>query len=85
MTEFESQTIERLARIEANQVAHKKMADIENKSQNVKITNLEHTVNGNGKKGLAEEVRGVKTRLGWTIVIATFVINVGIQVFLRLT
>jgi hypothetical protein len=84
MTEFESDIRERLVRIEANQIADKEANELVNTRQNKRIKSLEFTINGNGKIGLAEEVRGIKTKLALIVGSVTLVVNVVIQVFIRL-
>lgn len=58
--EFKTKVLVTLERIEVNQAAHSRI-DAEHDER---LTGLEHTVNGNGQTGLAEEVRNLKWRWG---------------------
>ncbi len=49
-----------------------------------RLQRLEKTVNGNGKIGLAEEVRTMKTRFAWLIAGVTFAVNVAAQMLVRM-
>lgn len=71
--EFKTQVLVTLARIEGNQATQTR-TDTEHDER---LTALEHTVNGNGAIGLAEEVRGLKGRLalivtGGTLAVSAF-------------
>ena len=71
--EFKTKVLVTLERIEGNQSIHTR-TDVEHDER---LTALEHTINGNGAVGLAEEVRGLKGRLalivtGGTLAVSAF-------------
>lgn len=71
--------LERLARMEAKQDAHLQVYE----ADKARITKLEHTVNGNGQVGLAEELRAVKTKISWLVGGITLAVNALFQFALR--
>ncbi|MDD2772979.1 MAG: hypothetical protein PHP45_04710 [Elusimicrobiales bacterium] len=71
--------LERLARIEAKQDAHL-AAYVQEKAANYgRVTRLEHTVNGNGQVGLAEELRSMKAKISWLVGGITLAVNAAFQ------
>ena len=71
--------IERLALMEAKQDAHLQAYE----ADKARITKLEHTVNGNGQVGLAEELRAVKTKISWIVGGITLAVNALFQLGLK--
>lgn len=69
--EFKTHVLVSLERIELNQAAHSKT----DTAHDGRLTCLEHTVNGNGKTGLAEEVRNLKGRWGFLMAGGLVVVN----------
>ena len=74
--------LERLARIEAKQDAHLASYEQDKAATNARVTNLEHTVNGNGKVGLAEEMRSLKSKIPWLVGCITLAVNAAFQLAL---
>jgi len=79
MTDISTEIIDRLARIEAKQDAH--LATCE--QDRARIAKLEHTVNGNGQIGLAEELRALKTKISWIVGGVTVAVNALFQLALK--
>jgi hypothetical protein len=75
--------LERLARIEAKQDAHLASYEQDKAATNARVTNLEHTVNGNGKVGLAEEMRSLKSKISWLVGCITLAVNAAFQLALK--
>ena len=75
--------IERLTRIETKQDAHLKAYEADKACADTRITKLEHTVNGNGQVGLAEELRAVKTKISWIVGGITLAVNALFQIGLK--
>lgn len=75
--------LERLARIEAKQDAHLASYAQDKAAADGRVTRLEHTVNGNGQIGLAEEIRNIKTRISWIVGGITLAVNAGFQLLLK--
>jgi len=71
--------LERLARMETKQDAHLQAYEVDK----ARITKLEHTVNGNGQVGLAEELRAVKTKISWIVGGITLAVNALFQIGLK--
>lgn len=62
-----------VAEVKANQENLHRKLDVFVADADKRTTSLEHTVNGNGKPGIAEEVRSIKGRWGATLVVGTIV------------
>lgn len=62
--EFKTKVLVTLERIEGNQATHTR----NDAEHDERLSALEHTINGNGGVGLAEEVRGLKSR--WALLVA---------------
>lgn len=75
--------LERLARIEAKQDAHLAAYATDKAGSDGRIAKLEHTVNGNGQVGLAEEMRNMKTRISWIVGGITLAANATFQLALK--
>jgi len=75
--------LERLARIEAKQDAHLAAYVQDKAAADGRVTRLEHTVNGNGQVGLAEELRAVKTKISWIVGAITLAVNAIFQFGLK--
>jgi len=75
--------IERLARIETKQDAHLKAYEADKACADTRMAKLEHTVNGNGQVGLAEELRAVKTKISWLVGGITLAVNAAFQLALK--
>ena len=71
--------LERLARMEAKQDAHLQVYE----ADKARIAKLEHTVNGNGGIGLAEELRTVKTKISWLVGGITLAVNALFQLAVK--
>ena len=69
--EFKTKVLVTLARIEGNQATHTRTDG----EHDERLTALEHTVNGNGAIGLAEEVRGLKGRLALIVTGGTLAVS----------
>jgi len=75
--------LERLARIEAKQDAHLATYAQDKVVSDGRIAKLEHTVNGNGQVGLAEELRNLKAKVSWIVGGVTLIVNAGFQLLLK--
>ena len=75
--------LERLARIEAKQDAHLATYAQDKVVSDGRIGKLEHTVNGNGQVGLAEELRNLKAKVSWIVGGVTLVVNAAFQLLLK--
>ena len=75
--------IERLTRIETKQDAHLKAYETDKTCADTRMGKLEHTVNGNGQVGLAEEIRNIKTRISWLVGGITLAVNALFQLGLK--
>ena len=75
--------LERLARIEAKQDAHLATYAQDKAANDGRVTRLEHTVNGNGQVGLAEELRNLKAKVSWIVGGVTLVVNTAFQLLLK--
>jgi len=75
--------IERLTRIETKQDAHLASYAQDKAANDGRVTRLEHTVNGNGQVGLAEELRTVKTKISWLVGGITLAVNALFQLGLK--
>jgi len=82
-TNTEHEIIERLTRIEAKQDTHLAAYAQDKAASGERITKLEHTVNGNGQVGLAEELRNLKTKVSWIVGGVTLVVNAAFQLLLK--
>jgi len=80
---MDPEILERLARIEAKQDAHIAAYATDKVGSDGRITKLEHTVNGNGQVGLAEEMRNIKTRISWIVGGITLAANAAFQLALK--
>ncbi|MFA5162083.1 MAG: hypothetical protein WC421_07540 [Elusimicrobiales bacterium] len=75
--------LERLARIEAKQDAHLAGYAQDKAANDGRVSRLEHTVNGNGQIGLAEELRAMKTKISWLVGGITLAVNAIFQLGLK--
>jgi len=75
--------LERLARIEAKQDAHLATYAQDKVASDTRIGKLEHTVNGNGQVGLAEELRNLKAKVSWIVGGVTLIVNAAFQLLLK--
>jgi hypothetical protein len=60
--DFKLKVVSTLAEVVANQKNLESKLDTHILSNNQRLDNLEHTVNGNGSSGIAEDVRNIKGR-----------------------
>jgi len=75
--------LERPARIEAKQDAHLAAYAQDKAANDGRVTRLEHTVNGNGQVGIAEEMRAMKAKISWLVGGITLAVNAAFQLTVK--